>query len=54
MLIGAKRLRLGRLVFKGPPRLSPASPGPPTIRCRGFMLLREPELSRTGVPKWCN
>uniref|UniRef100_M4BTY3 Uncharacterized protein n=1 Tax=Hyaloperonospora arabidopsidis (strain Emoy2) TaxID=559515 RepID=M4BTY3_HYAAE len=30
----------------------PASPGPPTIRCRGFMLLREAELSGTGVPGW--
>ena len=28
----------------------PASPGPPTIRCWGFMLLREAELTGTGVP----
>uniref|UniRef100_M4BS90 Uncharacterized protein n=1 Tax=Hyaloperonospora arabidopsidis (strain Emoy2) TaxID=559515 RepID=M4BS90_HYAAE len=27
----------------------PASPGPPTIRCRGFMLRREAKLSGTGV-----
>ena len=32
----------------------PASPGPPTIRCRGVVLLREAELSGTGVLGWYN
>uniref|UniRef100_M4B7T1 Uncharacterized protein n=1 Tax=Hyaloperonospora arabidopsidis (strain Emoy2) TaxID=559515 RepID=M4B7T1_HYAAE len=27
---------------------------PPTIRCRGCMLLREAELSNAGVPGWYN
>uniref|UniRef100_M4BEH2 Uncharacterized protein n=1 Tax=Hyaloperonospora arabidopsidis (strain Emoy2) TaxID=559515 RepID=M4BEH2_HYAAE len=36
------------------PRLRLPRPGPPTIRYRGFMLLREAELSGTGVPGWYN